>query len=98
MWILEIIKASRGIVGETRSCSVNKVGALGVLKNLLEGVFNCDCRYSKVRESGMNMDVRLQRHVLVVQMLWLRLGFKGLVFSVVSCMFVQCSTSGVYLQ
>jgi hypothetical protein len=57
VWILEIVEASWGIIGETRSYSINKVGALGVLKNLLEGVFDCDCRYSKVRESGMDMDV-----------------------------------------
>ena len=33
--ILEIIEASEGVVGETRGHSVNEVGALGVLKNLL---------------------------------------------------------------
>ena len=41
--ILEIIEASEGIVGETRGRSVNEVGALGVLKNLLEGAFHCGC-------------------------------------------------------
>lgn len=35
MRILEIIEASKGVVGETRGRSVNEVGALGVLKNLL---------------------------------------------------------------
>jgi len=42
--ILEIVEASQGIVGETRSRSVNEVGALGVLKYLLEGSFHCGCR------------------------------------------------------
>ena len=37
MGILEITKASQGIIGETRSCSVNEVRALGTLNNLLEG-------------------------------------------------------------
>jgi len=32
------------IVGETRSCCVNEVGALRVLKNLLNGAFYCGCR------------------------------------------------------
>ena len=41
--VLEIIEASQGIVGETRSRSVNEVGALWVLKNLLEGAFHCGC-------------------------------------------------------
>ena len=41
---LEIIEASQGIVDETRGCSVNEVGAPGVLKNLLEGAFHCGCR------------------------------------------------------
>jgi len=35
--ILEIVEASQGIVGETRGCGINEVGALGVLKDLLEG-------------------------------------------------------------
>ena len=39
MGILEIIEASQGIVGETRGCSVNEVGAPGVLNDLLEGAF-----------------------------------------------------------
>ncbi len=42
--ILEIVEASQGIVGETRGCGVNEVGALGVLKDLLEGAFHCVCR------------------------------------------------------
>jgi len=37
--VLEIIEASEGIIGGTECCSVNKVGALGVLKNLLEGTW-----------------------------------------------------------
>jgi len=41
--VLEIVEASQGIVGETRSRSVNEVGALWVLKNLLEGAFHCGC-------------------------------------------------------
>jgi hypothetical protein len=41
--ILEIIEASQGIVGKARGCSVNEVGALGVLKDLLEGTFHCGC-------------------------------------------------------
>ena len=39
MGVLETIKASKGIVGRTKGCSVNKVGALGVLKNLLKGTW-----------------------------------------------------------
>jgi len=35
--VLEIIKASEGIVGGTKGCSVNKVGALGVFKKLAQG-------------------------------------------------------------
>ena len=38
--ILEIIEASQGI--KIRNGSVSKVGALGVPKNLLKGVFNYD--------------------------------------------------------
>jgi hypothetical protein len=41
--VLEIIEASEGIVGETRGRSVNEVGTLGVLKNLLEWAFHCGC-------------------------------------------------------
>jgi hypothetical protein len=41
MRVLEIIKTSEGIVSETRSVGVNEVGALGVLKDLLEGAFHC---------------------------------------------------------
>ncbi len=41
MGVLEIVEASERVVGEARGCSVNKVGALGVLKNLLEGAFHC---------------------------------------------------------
>jgi hypothetical protein len=40
--VLKIIKTSEGIVSETRSGGVNEVGALGVLKDLLEGAFHCD--------------------------------------------------------
>jgi hypothetical protein len=39
--VLEIIEASERVVSEARGCSVDKVGALGVLKNLLEGTFHC---------------------------------------------------------
>ena len=39
--ILEIIKTSDGIIIETRGCSVNEVGVLGVIKCLLEGAFRC---------------------------------------------------------
>jgi hypothetical protein len=38
--ILEIIETSQGIVGETRGCSVNEIGALGVFENLLKGAFH----------------------------------------------------------
>ena len=41
--VLEIIEASERVVSEARGCSVDKVGALGVLKNLLEGTFHCRC-------------------------------------------------------
>ena len=37
--VLEIIEASEGIIGGTKGCSINKVGALGVLKNLLKGTW-----------------------------------------------------------
>ena len=40
--ILEIVKTGEGIISETRSGGVNKVGALGVLKDLLEGAFHCE--------------------------------------------------------
>ena len=40
--ILEIVKTGKGIVSETRSIGVNEVGALGVLKDLLEGAFHWD--------------------------------------------------------
>ena len=35
--VLEIIEAGERVVGEARGCSVDEVGALGVLKDLLEG-------------------------------------------------------------
>ena len=41
--VLEIIEASQGIVGEARGSGVNEIGALGVLKYLLEGTFHCGC-------------------------------------------------------
>jgi hypothetical protein len=41
--VLEIIKASERVIGKTRGCGVNEVGALGVLKDLLEGTFHCRC-------------------------------------------------------
>ena len=40
--VLEIVKTSEGIISETRSVGVNEVGALGVLKDLLEGAFHCE--------------------------------------------------------
>ena len=40
--VLEIVKTGQGIVSKTRGSGVNKVGALGVLKNLLEGTFHCN--------------------------------------------------------
>jgi hypothetical protein len=39
--VLEIIKASERVVSKAGGGSVNEVGALGVLKNLLEGAFHC---------------------------------------------------------
>jgi hypothetical protein len=39
--VLEMIDASEGVVDEARGSSVDKVGALGVFKNLLEGTFHC---------------------------------------------------------
>jgi hypothetical protein len=39
--VLEIIEASERVIGEAGGCSVDEVGALGVLKNLLEGTFHC---------------------------------------------------------
>jgi hypothetical protein len=39
--ILGIIEAGEGVVGEARGSSVDEVGALGALKNLLEGTFHC---------------------------------------------------------
>ena len=44
MGILEIIKTSQGIISETRSCSLNEVGVLGVFENMLERAFHCGCR------------------------------------------------------
>jgi hypothetical protein len=41
--VLEIVKASKRVVSKARGGSVNEVGALGVLKNLLEGAFHCRC-------------------------------------------------------
>jgi hypothetical protein len=41
--VLEIIEASKRVVAEARGGSVDKVGALGVLKDLLEGTFHCVC-------------------------------------------------------
>ena len=41
--VLEIIEASKRVVAEARGGSVDEVGALGVLKNLLEGTFHCVC-------------------------------------------------------
>ena len=42
--ILEIIKASQVIVGETQGCSVNEVGASGgYLITCLRGPSNCAC-------------------------------------------------------
>ena len=43
MRILEIVKASEEIEGKAGHCSVNEVGALEVLKNLVEGGFYCVC-------------------------------------------------------
>jgi hypothetical protein len=42
--VLEIIEASERVVGEARGSCVDEVGALGVLKYLLEGAFHCRCR------------------------------------------------------
>jgi len=39
--VLEIVEASKRVVGEARGCSIDEVGALGVLKDLLEGTFHC---------------------------------------------------------
>jgi len=39
--VLKIVETSEGIVSETRGVGVNEVGALGVLKDLLEGTFHC---------------------------------------------------------
>jgi len=39
--VLEVIKTRQGVVGEVGRSSVHEVGALGVLKNLLEGTFHC---------------------------------------------------------
>ncbi len=44
MGVLEVIEASERVVGEARGSSVDEVGALGVLKYLLEGAFHCRCR------------------------------------------------------
>jgi hypothetical protein len=41
--VLEVIKTSERIVSETRCSGVNEIGALGVLKDLLEGAFHCRC-------------------------------------------------------
>jgi hypothetical protein len=41
--VLEIVEAGERVVGEARGSSVDEVGALGVLKNLLEGTFHCRC-------------------------------------------------------
>jgi hypothetical protein len=41
--VLEIIEASERVVSEARGCSVDEVGTLGELKNLLEGTFHCRC-------------------------------------------------------
>ena len=38
MRVLEIVQASESVIGETRGGSVNEIGALGVLKNLLENI------------------------------------------------------------
>jgi hypothetical protein len=42
--VLKIIETGERVVSETRGSSVNEVGALGVLKDLLEGAFHCVCR------------------------------------------------------
>jgi len=39
--VLEIVEASKRVVGEARGSSIDKVGALGMLKNLLKGTFHC---------------------------------------------------------
>jgi hypothetical protein len=41
--VLEIIEASERVVSEARGCSVDEVGTLGELKNLVEGTFHCRC-------------------------------------------------------
>jgi len=41
--VLEIIEASERVVSEAGGCGVDEVGALWVLKNLLEGTFHCRC-------------------------------------------------------
>jgi len=98
--ILEIVKASKEIEGKASNCSVNEVGALGVLKDLVKGGFYCSCRQwgkgrvvvkmltnSRNRNKGLCMSMSGS----CVWILWLRLGFKGFVYcsswSVVSCMF-----------
>ena len=40
---LEIVEVSKRVLGEPRGCSINGVGALGVLKNLLKMAFHCRC-------------------------------------------------------
>ena len=44
MRVLEIIETSQGIVGEARGRSINEIGALGVVENLLKGAFHSGCR------------------------------------------------------
>ena len=39
--ILEIVKTRQRVVCEIRRSSVHEIGALGVLKDLLEGTFHC---------------------------------------------------------
>ena len=41
--VLEVIKTGEGVVSEARCSGVNKIGALGVLKDLLEGAFHSRC-------------------------------------------------------
>lgn len=41
--ILKIVEASERVISEARGSSVDEVGALGVIENLLEGAFHCRC-------------------------------------------------------
>ena len=44
MRVLEVIEANKATEGKAKHYCVNEVGALGVLKDLLEGGSYCGCR------------------------------------------------------